>query len=206
MEAILEYIMEYYTWFLGGAIIILLAIIGYYADKTNFGQGKDKSETNKDDGLNLDKINENQTLGETVDKIYGNQENGVKQQQFANTKMEPIVSTANDAIIQQPEIDIVGQQSIPVQTLESEVNQEIDSNIQQELKTNFESEFEKFDKVFDEILPKKEIINDELLEEIDSLSLDKTQKLNLNDIPDLDDVDLPKIKTFEPEEKDVWKF
>ena len=60
--------------------------------------------------------------------------------------------------------------------------------------------------VFCEILPKKEIINDDLLEEIDSLSLDKTQKLDLYDIPDLDDVDLPKIKTFEPEEKDIWKF
>lgn len=50
MTQVLEYIMQYYTWFLGGAILILLAIIGYYADKTNFGQGKNpkNDENNKD--------------------------------------------------------------------------------------------------------------------------------------------------------------
>ena len=47
MKDILEYIMANYTWFLGGAIIILLAIIGSYADKTNFGQGKEKIKDDK---------------------------------------------------------------------------------------------------------------------------------------------------------------
>ena len=46
MINILEYINENYTLFLGGAIIILLAIIGSYADKTNFGQGKTKENNN----------------------------------------------------------------------------------------------------------------------------------------------------------------
>lgn len=205
MEAILEYIMEYYTWFLGGAIIILLAIIGYYADKTNFGQGKDKQETNKDDGLNLDKINENQTLGETVNQIYGNQDNIVEEQEAVIDAVEPTGTSENVSVIQQ-QPEAVEQQITPVQMLEPEVNQEINSDVEQKSEPSFEDEFEKFDKEFDEILPKKEIVDDELLEEIDSLSLDKTQKLDLNAIPDLDDVDLPKIKTFQLEEQDVWKF
>ena len=54
MTKILEYITLNYTWFLGGAILILLAIIGYYADKTNFGQGKPK----KDDDNNKNKDND----------------------------------------------------------------------------------------------------------------------------------------------------
>lgn len=54
MTKILEYITLNYTWFLGGAILILLAIIGYYADKTNFGQGKPK----KDDDNNKSKDND----------------------------------------------------------------------------------------------------------------------------------------------------
>ena len=49
MKSLLEYIMLNYTWFLGGAIIILLAIIGSYADKTNFGQGKDNNKENEED-------------------------------------------------------------------------------------------------------------------------------------------------------------
>jgi len=40
MTQLLEYITQNYTLFLFGAIIILLAVIGYYAEKTNFGQGK----------------------------------------------------------------------------------------------------------------------------------------------------------------------
>ena len=53
MQTILEYIMLNYTWILAGSIIILLAVIGYYADKTNFGQGKTK-ETDIQLFLNID--------------------------------------------------------------------------------------------------------------------------------------------------------
>ena len=197
MESVLEYVMEYYTWFLGGAIIILLAIIGYYADKTNFGEGKEKKEIDKDDKLNFNKLNKNQTLGETVDTAYTNQENIVEQQEFLDSQKNEDVNEENHSSVQQESTININEQI---------TNQEDYSNLQQETPISFEDEFEKFDKEFDEILPKKDIINDELLEEIDNLTLDKTQKLDLNDIPDLDDVDLPKIKTFEPEEQDVWKF
>ena len=40
MSEILDYILANYVWILTVAITVLLAIIGYYADKTNFGQGK----------------------------------------------------------------------------------------------------------------------------------------------------------------------
>ena len=40
MTEILEFLESNYVWLLGGMIVILLAIIGYFADKTNFGQGK----------------------------------------------------------------------------------------------------------------------------------------------------------------------
>ena len=68
------------------------------------------------------------------------------------------------------------------------------------------------DKEYDELnnevkglLSKKEVIDDDLLSDINNLSLDKTQKYNFGDIPDLDDVDLPKIKKADSDE-DVWKF
>lgn len=197
MELILEYIMEYYTWFLGGTIIILLAIIGYYADKTNFGQGKEKQDINKDDKLN--KISENQTIEETIGNVYNKpiEENVVEQQESIINQPNEVVNEKTNSNIQQESITNLEEQTS---------YQESDSNIEKETEVSFETEFEKFDKEFDEILPKKDIINDDLLEEIDSLSLDKTQKLDLNSIPDLDDVDLPKIKSFEPVEEDIWKF
>lgn len=170
MEKFIEYIMMNYTWILGISIMILLAVIGYYADKTNFGQGKNKDEHTNDEEL-------------------------VLQQSLEEKKLNDIV---NDNLL---ENNIVEDISDDKQLEELKVDLK-----QDESKINFEQTFEKFDKEFNEFLPKKEIIDDELLFEIDSLSLDKTQKIDLTDIPDLDDVELPKIKELQPEEEDIWKF
>lgn len=182
MGAFLEYIMLNYTWFLGGLIIILLAIIGYYADETNFGQGKNKEQSKDKDELN--KIENKEELESSIDEL---QLEETIENEIVEDQIEPVVDESK------------------VQT-EEESKIEENLNTQEVLKTNFEEEFEKFDKEFNEVLPQKEILNDGLLEEIENLSLDKTQKIDLIDIPDLDDVELPKIKSLEPEEKDIWKF
>ena len=69
-----------------------------------------------------------------------------------------------------------------------------------------EANFKKFDEEFNELLPKKEIISNDLLDDINDMSLDKTQKIQISDIPKVDDVELPKIKTLPVEEDDIWKF
>ena len=157
MAKILEYIMLNYTWFLGGAILILLAIIGSYADKTNFGQGEKKL----DKDLDLDK-----------DIIVTDED----------------IENEKEVIEGIPEVEDV--------LIEKEENNE----------STFEENFDKLSNEFEELLPKKELIDNELLEDIENLSLDKTQKIDLSVIPDLDDVDLPEIKKLAPEEHDVWKF
>lgn len=174
MEAFLEYIMLNYTWFLGGAIIILLAIIGYYADETNFGQGKQniqKGTTQKNDE-SVNKLDKYDQIQENIEKIDTNEKK----------EQEPL------------------QEKQIIENIESE--QPIILNESK----NIESEFEKFEKEFNEILPEKETIDNDLLEEIDNLSFDKTQKIDVSDILDLDDVELPEIKTMEAEEQDIWKF
>lgn len=68
MSQFLEYISSNYTWILGGAIVILLAIIGYYADKTNFGQGQKKqNDLKKDLSKQNDVIYEEEKPQEPVD-------------------------------------------------------------------------------------------------------------------------------------------
>lgn len=176
MKAILEYIMLNYTWLLGGAIIILLAIIGSYADKTNFGQGKPKEDENKkQDSMDL----EGMKFTESEEPI----------EQITEETSEPIVQEENDESI-----------------LQEQNKEQVVVPIKEEPKENFEEKFAKFDKVFDELLPKKEVVDGDLLDEIENLSLDKTQKINLTDIPDLDDVELPKIKSLDPVDEDIWKF
>ena len=64
---------------------------------------------------------------------------------------------------------------------------------------------DELDKELDILLPKEKLLNEDLLSDIDFMELDKTQKLDLSGVPDLDNIDLPKIKQFE-EEEDIWKI
>ena len=217
MESILEYIMSHYILFLGGTITILLAIIGYYADKTNFGQGKIKDsiseekqelEQNKfetlqdavqnmqDQDLRLQSIVENpQQQIQLQDTIENSQDTNaqlldVKESNITNQSLENNLDDNNYVL------DIQSENIITPQD-----NQEI-----MDKKSNFEENFKEFDKEFNEILPKKETIDDQILDEIENLSFDKTQKIDLTDISNLDDVELPKIKNLKPETDDIWKF
>ena len=187
MQTILEYIMLNYTWILAGSIIILLAVIGYYADKTNFGQGKTK-ETDNRDNFNMDSLE-----GKRLDDLFEDKDGD---DVSSNEILENTNVTNNKANVQTDNSKNVTNAKVNVQTDNSKI----------ETIDKLEENFDKFDKEFNELLPKKEIIDDELLDEINNLSLDKTQRIQLTDIPDVDDVDLPEIKSLQIEEEDIWKF
>lgn len=187
MESVLEYITLNYTWFLVGLIIILLAIIGYYADKTNFGQGKTEEEDEKNQNLENIKIQNNEEKQETEKK-----------------ELEQTVESEPTKEVQ-PKVNVVAKEDKVTEKKDVVVEYKKAAETKNK-KVDLDETFKKLDKEFDELLPKKEIIDDELLDEIDSLSLDKTQKLNLTDIPDLDDLDLPKIKSLKSIDEDIWKF
>ena len=40
----MEFIMDNYIWFIVGGIVILMAVIGYFADKSDFGRKKNNEE------------------------------------------------------------------------------------------------------------------------------------------------------------------
>jgi len=206
METILEYIMNNYTWFLGGSIVILLAVIGYYADKTNFGQKKDKEQNIKtEDELSKDEeVVINNSITEKKVTVEEAQEK--QKGQVTINNIEILSDRAKESEPLKENSKIISKENNSNNFSELKMtkvsSQENDLNNKNEL----ELSFEKFDKEFDELLPKKEIIDDELLDEIESLSLDKTQKIDLTNIPDLDDVELPKIKSFESDEEDIWNF
>lgn len=207
MISILEYIMSHYTLFLGGAIIILLAIIGRYADKTNFGQGKTK-ESNQEKTKEVEESNKFDTLQAAVENMQD------KEIQLSNTKEVNVTEQPVEKELQLPEAKelniIEGKEPSVLNKQEIQVEENIvsttNSTKEIEKEFNFEEKFDRFDREFNEILPKKETIDDQILDEIENLSLDKTQKIDLTDIPSLDDVELPKIKNIKPEIDDIWKF
>ena len=177
MQKLVEFIILNYTWIIAGSIIILLAVIGYYADKTNFGQGKNKDQEPNENDINLEQV---ELVEQTNDE------------QVVESPAELTNPVVEEAVVEEVVIE-------PIVTEGHPDYQKNNSSV------DLDEKFEKFDKEFNEIVPEKEVIDDELLDEIDSLSLDKTQKLNLTDIPDLDDVELPKIKNITKEEN-IWKF
>ena len=191
MQIVLEYIMLNYTWLLLGSIIILLAIIGYYADKTNFGQGMQK-----DENIDKNEIDKKLLEGKRLEDLIGNKKDNIEESS-KNLQEEPLEILANVLEMGNNEV-LYNNDDISIP--EQQVNNDIITLEQTE------KNFEKFDQEFNQLLPEKDIIDDELLDEINNLSLDKTQKINLSDIPDLDDVDLPKIKPLKIEEEDIWKF
>lgn len=185
MNSFIEFITVNYAWFLFGTIIILLAVIGYYADKTNFGQkdNSDMIETNKDE---LNNIKENESIKKEIPEV---QEES-KKEVLDTSSIEKNTTNMN-----------------PIEDqLEPENNTPEKNN---SIKKSFEETYEKLDKELDELLPDKSVISGDvgdLINDIDSLSLDKTQRINLSDIPDLDDVDLPEIKNIKKYSDDIWKF
>ena len=189
MNTILEYIVSNYTWILCGIIIILLAIIGSYADKTNFGQGKQNKSSEEDENLPTDvKLNEFINIQ--------TQKDDDKQEENNNTIADDSkTENFKDIKTDNSKIDNLGDVSFEVQDLKTKPQK------------SFEDQFEQFNEEFNETLPEKEVISEDLLDEIDSLSLDKTQKLNFDDIPDLDDVELPEIRNLKSnKDEDIWKF
>lgn len=206
MAEVLEYIVTNYTWLLIGAIIILLAIIGSYAEKTNFGQGKEKLENDKNN-LDANSINSeiiNDMFEEnTNDAQVGNNNINVTDE-VSEPKFNNNDNTSYNGIPENQTKDKdsdFSELSNPNTGLE-ENTQEVEINE----KDDFDENFNKFDEEFNTLLPKKDIIDNDMLDDIDNLSLDKTQKIGLNDIPDLDDLELPRIKNLKDECDNIWKF
>lgn len=220
MIAILEYVKEHSTLILIVLGLILFAIIGYYADKTNFGQGKKSDEDDSEQSPNKTiedlsnvKLNEVISLSDMVNNVkevpsqVGSQVNDTTMLQENGSKtLEPaqnMIQNSNE-VLQYSTLVSNESVQIPVTNQPNEQVPKAKSN--KKIKTKEEESFNKFEEEFEMVLPKKNIINGDLLSDIDELELGKTQKIDLSGVPDLDDIELPRIKKLVNEEQDIWKF
>ena len=226
MTSVIEYISANYINLLIIVVLVFLAVIGYFAEKaSNKQKNKNKEENKIEDNDNS--ISERSIDGLIFDsktgKLVKREEKSVDNAQMQINDLTPN-SEVNGLAVNKDDIEQTSQIN-NVDDLEQNNNQVIDLQISNdesntlsndfgqinEQDNNTETnnlkldDFNQFDLEFDSLLPKKEIIETDLLSDIDSLELDKTQKIDLSDIPDLDNIDLPKIKQLK-EEDDVWKF
>lgn len=224
MNGLLDFFANNYIWFIVGIVVIILALIGRYADKTNFGQNKDDNliEDNKTETTPTESIQENTDDEVAKENSFDIIENRKLEEESTVYNMDDIDKSSKD------DSEYVyydsNQVSKPetIYSISSNNNKKIETpndNIEikkaeepilevkeQPKKKDFEETYQKLDNEINSLLPKKDLLDGELLEDIDDLSLDKTQKIDISDIPDLDDVDLPKIKDLKDDTEDIWKF
>ena len=281
MTEFLNFINSNYLWLLGGAIITLLAIIGYYADKTNFGQGKrietidetkdekpvyenktlvdliqnnsevkgdfeenesldntieSNSDVKLDDivGKEVEDTKENKEVPNTLESL-DNKEYKLSSEQQGNLNLkesseENMYESLEDKVYEPSPNVIKGSDNVEIPKYNEELSknddaienaeslfeqepEKEDTNISNKLEDNTESEskidkeFDELDEAFSEVVPEEKIINDELLDDIDDMSLDEDLDYKISNIPDLDDVELPKISSFRKNnDEDIWKF
>ncbi len=211
MIEIMEYIKSNYTWILIVSIIILLAIIGSYADKTNFGQGrKNQNEDDKNDNKLINDIS-NKKIGDLLNNYDNKNDSKLA---VNNSNLEPKINNDIKKQTNNSSIDNIKKQtnnsSIDNIKNNDTVNileeQNYQNTIDENTDSNFEESFNNFDREFDNIVPKKKVIEDDLLEDIEGLSFDNPEKkFSIDPIPDFDDVELPKIKEVPVKEQDIWK-
>lgn len=177
----MEFFVDNWLWFLVAGIIILMTIIGYIAEKTDFGrkdiQPKPKREKAKKTKEKAKRVKEN------------NEPIEILEIQKDEVKPELQVSLATDSILEEPAELII----------KSEENEEIP----EELKgTSGDSVFEK--PISN--IPESEN-HDNLVEEVVADETTEDQRLDDINTPDIELPDLNAIVSeVEDDDDDVWKF
>lgn len=192
MIQILEYIAQNYTLFLSVLVLILLAIIGYYADKTNFGQGKNQEKESKE-------VNDNKEEQKTLNEAIKTNDSSNEEKLVENVDKIEIAEEKNENAEEKNEN--AEENKLKEALVENTIN-EINS---EESIIKKEEQIKEFDEI-ESLLPKKELINSDLLNEIEGMEFNSIKEKTSFDVPDLDDISLPKIKNLVEKEQDIWKF
>ena len=242
MDTIVNFAVSNSAWFLVGAIIILLAIIGSYADKTNFGLGKKKEEEKDNKDLDKTKLvdEKKKEMPKPIEKPKIDKPNAPIEKKAVAIKEVKTRDNKNDSVeennsdlrvkknttsenlksektsdVQESSLKLTDDEIKEIRKIIENKNKQLSESVKKieisEIKTQKRQEklnksFEELDKEFEELLPQKSVMDDDLMSEVDSLSFDKTQKIPLDDILNLDDLELPKLKKMDSIDEDIWKI
>lgn len=195
MTDIVSIITDNLVWILVVIVVILLAIIGRYADQTNFGEGKKiikvKKKSSKKDIIDKLAIEQEEPEKDLTNEI--NTDNSSEKKEEVDI-IEEMKNNARDNF--NPDADTTSVLDQNIQT------EEIKEQKKKESEEMSSDEFLKTDDL-DILLPKKNVVTGDFLQEVEDINLDFKKKDLLSDIPDLDDVDLPSIRK-KKNKTDIW--
>ena len=81
----MDFIIENYVWFIVAFVVIVMAIIGYFADKTDFGRKIEKKEKKQNNKKNEKIKVEAKGINELTQNIAENNKDAVSTNQDENT-------------------------------------------------------------------------------------------------------------------------
>ena len=160
----LQFIQENYVWFIVGGIVLIMVIIGYFAEKTDFGAKKieKKEKKSKTDELNEEEISHiieengvNQGLSDLVsenaeipnDIIDDNQINEDLNAPFGDSDMNADFNETeesevenNDVNTEITDIDNVEETSNAEETVETNEDIDVNTDINENAETSVEEE------------------------------------------------------------------
>lgn len=182
MNSIINIILNYWLAIIIVGLIILMIIIGYYADQKKLVKPIKRKN----------KIEESKVENKKIDEPAKIEENVVKDNEeelfFAD------MPSSNDIVVDNK----------PVSDVSEVISKEEIKHEEDNVTNDAEQDFENFENEFDKIIPEKPVISDELKKYMDEFQIKPismpTQKKEVST-----NIELPEIKQIEKEE-DIWKF
>ena len=182
MAIVINFILANLVYILIGIVIILLAIIGMYADKTNFGEGK-----------KVVKVKKKNNKKDIIDEIE-------------------VTKDENKEEIIPQEAKAVVDDGLAFEIDTNEENKKEHEEPKEDNKELTESEFLESNDL-DELLPEKEVLDDDILQDLEDIDLDfkfdepKFSKpvFESQSISDLGNIDLSDITKPKKKSTNLWK-
>lgn len=186
----LDYIMDNYIWFIVIGVVLVMALIGYIADKTDFGRNrveKEKKVKKVKENIKPEKIEvDAKGISELTDEVskkdsilpkQDTEENATKQ--LDEVKIEEPKQVANEDLYAP-----LGDDKV-----EDNMNNTIDSSLYAPLTSN-ENKVE------------NDLANGDNLQKNDAV----TEADKITDIPDKEELENKQEPTNVESEEDIWKF
>lgn len=185
MSDVIQYLINNYIWILSIIIIILLAIIGYFADKIKLGQTTTEKTTTKEK-LKNERMSDLLTTESKEEKVEDALEEFQQvNEEISDPTIEKLETNNTVEIIDSKDDEVIEEKA---ETLNEKKSEEID-----------------IDEVFNEVIPVKSLMDTDFITDIENLTID-SKRNKTTEIPDLDDIELPKIESLSSEQEDIWRF
>lgn len=171
----MEFLRDNYVWIIIAAIIIIMTLIGYIAEKTNYKTNKGRKENLPKKGFD-ENINENdEIIEERVNEIPDEYNSEIENNEISSTDMYNFDEDSNDEVDYKEESSPISDnvdELKPLEDLEThsqlESSTDLDSsNIEEPIPDNEVKDSENDDNNLEIELPNIETLNEEIKDVID---------------------------------------